>query len=70
MGNKNLKTYEDFHIKEFVDSDAFGDIIIKIDGSSAYKNKIVDDIKKILSNYQGERHLFVDGIEINPHRGY
>lgn len=31
-------------------------------------NRIVNDIRQLLSKYQGERHLFVDGEEVNPYR--
>ena len=28
---------------------------------------VIDEIKKVLIKFQGERHLFVDGKEINPY---
>ena len=43
---------------------------IQIDGNGFIKNRIIEDIRKILSKYQGERHLFVDGKEINPYKRF
>jgi len=46
----------------------FGIVNIHIDGEGFIKNSIVNDIKKLLFKYQGERHLFVDEKEINPYK--
>lgn len=45
----------------------FGNVKIQIDGEGFIKNKIIDEIRKVLNKYQGERHLFVDGSEVNPY---
>lgn len=45
----------------------FGVVNIHIDGEGWIKNAVIQGIKKTLSNYQGERHLFVDGKEVNPY---
>lgn len=45
----------------------FGIVNIHIDGEGFIKNAIIKDIRSILNRYQGERHIFVDGEEINPY---
>jgi len=51
------------------EGDEFGIVNIQIDGKGFIKNRIINDIRLILSKYQGERHLFVDGKEVNPNPG-
>jgi hypothetical protein len=46
----------------------FGIVNIQIDGEGFIKNRIVNDIRQLLSKYQGERHLFVDGEEVKPYK--
>jgi hypothetical protein len=50
------------------EGDEFGVVNIQIDGKGFIKSKIVNDIRQLLSKYQGERHLFVDGKEVNSYR--
>ena len=45
----------------------FGLVNIEISGNGFIKEKVYIEIKKVLSKLQGERHLFVDGEEINPY---
>lgn len=49
------------------ENDGFGEVNIQIDGSGPIKQRIIDDIRRPLSNYQGGRHLFVDGVEVSPY---
>ena len=42
-------------------------VTINIEGDGFIKACIINDIRKALSKYQGERHLFVDSKEINPY---
>ena len=56
-----------FTNKEKLNEDnMFGAINISVDGDFKYKHQVVDDIRKVLSRYMGERHLFVDSKEVNP----
>ena len=50
-----------------VNHDNLGIVNIQVTGEGFIKNAILTDIKKVLSKYQGERHLFIDGNEINPY---
>lgn len=61
---KHLKKFEDHENINRLD---FGVINIHIDGKSINKHKIINDIKDVLAKYQGEKHLFVDDEEVNPH---
>lgn len=45
----------------------FGVVNINIDGEGWIKNRVVEDIRKSLKYLKGEKHLFVDGDEINPY---
>jgi hypothetical protein len=69
---KHLKTTQE--LNETTDTsddkktDQFGLVNIRIDGVGYIKRRVLEDIRKILSKYQGERHLFVDDKEVNPYR--
>lgn len=65
---KNLKHIKSFNTQKINESDEFGLVNIQIDGNGFIKNSVIEDIRKILSKYQGERHMFVDGKEINPYK--
>lgn len=45
--------------------DMYGTINISVDGDFKLKLQVVDDIRKVLSKYMGEIHLFVDGEEVS-----
>jgi hypothetical protein len=75
--NKHIQRFnehqENLNISDVSDSikinenDGFGVVNIQIDGNGFIKQRVVEDIRRILSKYQGERHLFVDDKEINPY---
>lgn len=71
MRNK-IKTFNEHldvnYNSQINESGEFGVVNIKIDGSGFIKDQISKDIKQILSKYQGERHLFIDGVEVNPYK--
>ena len=45
----------------------FGAVIIHIEGIGFIKEAVVSKIRKSLNDLIGERHLFIDGIEVNPY---
>ncbi len=47
--------------------DHFGIINIHIDGEGFIKQAAISKIKDVLNQFQGERHIFVDGKEISPY---
>jgi len=63
-----VKNFNQFTNKEKLNEDnMFGIINISVDGDFKYKHQVVNGIRKVLSQYMGERHLFVDGKEVNPY---
>ena len=63
-----IKKFEDFSENKINEGDdIFGVFNVRIDGDARMKSQIVDEIRKAISRFQGERHLFVDGKEVNPH---
>lgn len=60
-----FQTFEDY---KSVNEDSMGIVNIHIDGEGAIKNSIISDIRKALNKYQGKRHLFIDGKEVNPYK--
>ncbi len=73
MKNKiQLQTFKEYNNlnengKLNEDSD-FGIVNIHIDGEGFIKYHVIQDIYKIIKKYQGERHLFIDGEEVNPYK--
>jgi len=66
---EQLKKWDEFFDKKINEElGEFGSVNIHIDGNGFIKNAIINEIKKILIKYQGERHLFVDDEEINPYK--
>lgn len=49
------------------DADRFGNVTINIIGNGQLKNRMVDEVRKSLRRFIGERHLFVDGEEVSPY---
>jgi len=63
-----IKGWNDFFNKKLNEElNEFGIVNVHIDGEGFIKSQIINDIKKVLIKYQGERHLFIDGEEINPY---
>ena len=64
-----MKRWDEFFENNKVNEELgeFGIVNINIDGSGFIKERVIDEIKKVLIKFQGERHLFVDGKEINPY---
>lgn len=62
--NENLDISNDTNDETTKPHDEFGAVNIRIDGHGFIKTVIVDDIRKVLSKYQGKRKLFVDGKEV------
>lgn len=48
------------------EDDRYGVLNIRIDGDSRVKKLAVSAIRKSLNSIAGERHIFVDGEEVNP----
>ncbi len=63
-----VKNFKEFNKKnqKLNEDDIYGVINIHIDGNFKYKHQVVNGIQKVLSQYIGERHLFVDDKEVNP----
>jgi len=70
---EHIKLFEEFDDSIFEDDITtfdgdLGTINIKIDGDHKYKLRITSEIKKVLRSFQGERHLFIDDVEVNPYK--
>jgi len=61
---KNFNQYT--NEQKLNEDNIFGTINISVDGDFKHKHQVINDIRKVLSQYMGERHLFVDGKEVNP----
>ena len=60
--NINKTSIDEQHNEEY------GNVTIQITGNGHIKHAVVNRIREALKLLQGERHIFVDGKEINPYR--
>lgn len=54
-------------VNELIELSDLGTINVNVYGDGRYKNNLIDEIRHIIEKYK-ESHLFIDGVEIDPHK--